>query len=473
MTAAKRAVKKATAKKATAKRASVRASSAKKTKKASARRSSRATRTVRIRMYDVGFGDSFLLVVPGEPDSERPYRTILVDAGFHSQGVGAFQGRELAQTIISHLVELSGAKRIDVLIATHRHQDHIYAFNAAEWDEAEIGEVWLPWVEDVSKPEIRKLWKKHKSFTASVAAAPRDALSAEDRAELEFLLWNAGEDVGPAPADPRLAALYAAWSNAAALDRLRDGFGRRDRREPRYLPEADQGVETFETEALPGARIHVLGPPRRAELLAELDPSVDDETYRAFAVAPLSAGDSPPPPFDGPWIVENADPATLFGPDELDRLASLAPSGDSLMAARALDGIINATSLVLVLQIGKARLLLPGDAEWGTWKCILADERAVALLRGTTFLKVGHHGSHNATPKTLVEQVLPDDGVRAMVSTQEGPGTYRHNIPLPALMAALEARHIHPVRSDHTDAHLPDGYRASADGRWIDLELPC
>ena len=36
-----------------------------------------------------------------------------------------------------------------------------------------------------------------------------------------------------------------------------------------------------------------------------------------------------------------------------------------------LDDMINSTSLVLVLEIGSARLLLPGDAEWGTWKRIL------------------------------------------------------------------------------------------------------
>ena len=50
-------------------------------------------------------------------------------------------------------------------------------------------------------------------------------------------------------------------------------------------------------------------------------------------------------------------------------------------------------------------------------------------LRGTTFVKVGHHGSHNATLKTLVENILRSS-VRAMVSTQEAPGTYRNNIPL-------------------------------------------
>ena len=47
---------------------------------------------LRIRMYNVGFGDCFLLTLPDG-------KTILVDAGFHSQGKGAFSGNELAAQI--------------------------------------------------------------------------------------------------------------------------------------------------------------------------------------------------------------------------------------------------------------------------------------------------------------------------------------------------------------------------------------
>ena len=85
-------------------------------------------------------------------------------------------------------------------------------------------------------------------------------------------------------------------------------------------------------------------------------------------------------------------------PGEMKRIDDLAQSADAVFAAQKVDG-----SLVLVLQIGKARLLLPGDAEWGTWKRILQDDDARTLVRGATFFKVGHHGSHNATSKTLVE----------------------------------------------------------------------
>jgi hypothetical protein len=130
--------------------------------------------------------------------------------------------------------------------------------------------------------------------------------------------------------------------------------------------------------------------------------------------------------------------------------------------------MINSTSLVLVLQIGKARLLLPGDAEWGTWKRILDNAAARALVHGATFFKVGHHGSHNATSKTLVEKVLPRK-IPAMVSTQQGPGKYRNNIPLADLMEALKEHDIHYARSDQGDGQPPKGFNKGEEAKWIDL----
>jgi beta-lactamase superfamily II metal-dependent hydrolase len=417
-----------------------------------------------IRMYDVGFGDCFLLVVPGTPK-----RSILVDAGFHAQGKGSFAGTALAEQVILDVTRLTGKKRIDVVIATHRHQDHVFSFNAKVWDELDVGEVWMPWVEDPKNAAARKLWKKQAAFRAQLAAAlPGFQLTPEDAREADFLLWNAG--VGPGPKG------FEAWSNADALERLRHGFASRDLSEPRYLPMTEAFPETFQSEALPGVRVVVLGPSRDPELIAELDPERDGETYRALA---LRAAEGPargaiPSPFSEAWTAAAPEDGSLppLLPEEEERLRALARSADPMFAARALDDMINATSLVFVLQIGRARLLLPGDAEWGTWKRILADDGARALLAGTTFFKIGHHGSHNGTPKSLVEEVLPE-GLSAMLSTQKGPGTYRNDIPLDALLKALGKHGVRVVRSDEKGKRLPAGFKREAAGRWVDLTLTC
>jgi beta-lactamase superfamily II metal-dependent hydrolase len=420
--------------------------------------------TLTVRMYNVGFGDSFLILLPGK-------RTLLVDAGFHSQGKGKFAANALAEQIAADAEAHCGKARIDVVIATHRHQDHVFAFNSKAWEDVEVGEVWMPWVEDRDDPVAKKLWKKQKGFAMQLAeAAPSfTALSPADRADLEFMLWNAGIDItGVAP-----AADMAAWSNQGALDTLHDGFKRRDRVDPRFLPEGDDFPETFESAILPGVKIHVLGPPRDPDLIEELDPAQDDETYRALALrAARIANEAIPAPFGESWRVDAQEAGSTLPYEDVERLKGLAQTADALMAAHAVDDMINSTSLVLVLEVGSARLLLPGDAEWGTWKRILENDDARALLRGATFFKVGHHGSHNATSKTLVEKVLPRR-IPAMVSTQQGDGNYRNNIPLDDLLGALDEHDIAYARSDHGDEDLPDGFVANDQDTWIDLEINC
>ena len=420
--------------------------------------------TIRIRMYNVGFGDCFLLLFPGD-------RTMLVDAGFHSQGKGAFSGHELAQQVIEDLLAATGKARIDVIIATHRHQDHVYAFNSDTWDEVEVGEVWMPWVDDPDNDEALGLWEKQIRFAMRLAAAmPTFELDAADREDVEFMLWNAGIDSVPAPFG------VGGWTNAGAIRRLRDGFKRRDRKKPRYLPRNNTFPESFEAASIPGLIVHVLGPPRDPELIEELDPEADGETYRALALRAAGQGhasdEQTGPPFGAAWHVKPEEAGEQLMAEEIERLRDLARTADALMAAHMLDDMINSTSLVIVLQFGDARLLLPGDAEWGTWKRILGDEQARELVESATFFKVGHHGSHNATSKTLVEEVLPKS-IPAMISTQQGPGKYRNNIPLPELLAALEGHEIEFVRSDRARGPLPEGFSKGTAAKWVDLELSC
>jgi beta-lactamase superfamily II metal-dependent hydrolase len=415
-------------------------------------------------MYNVGFGDCFLLELPGK-------RTMLVDAGFHSQGKGAFGGNDLVEQIVEDVKGISGEARIDVVVATHRHQDHVYAFNSDRWDDVAVGEVWLPWVEDRANKQAMGLWKKQNRFALQLAAAvPTFNLGAAERQDVEFMLWNAGVDL------PGFAGV-GGWSNAGALDCLHEGFVRRDRARPRFLPEDQEYPESFESPALPDVRVHVLAPPRDPDLIEELDPEADGETYRALALRALTSGamngGSPgAAPFGGSWQVPDDEAGFRLEADEVERIDALAQSADAVFAAEKVDGMINSTSLVLVLEVGKARLLLTGDAEWGTWKRILENDGARTVVRGATFIKVGHHGSHNATPKTLVEKVLARK-IPALVSTQQGEGNYRNHIPLKGLMDAFDTHEIRYVRSDRTTGQLPKGFKKGQGAKWVDLELPC
>jgi hypothetical protein len=203
---------------------------------------------------------------------------MLVDAGFHSQGKAAFGGNDLAEQIIADVKAISGKARIDVVIATHRHQDHIYAFNSDKWDDLEVGEVWLPWVEDRENKQATRLWKKQKNFAMQLAeAVPSFGLKEDDDKSVKFMLWNAGVDVTGFVG-------VGGWSNDGALHRLHEGFEGRKRVRPRFLPEKDAFPEKFESPELPNVVVHVLGPPRDPDFIEELDPEADGETYRALAL---------------------------------------------------------------------------------------------------------------------------------------------------------------------------------------------
>jgi beta-lactamase superfamily II metal-dependent hydrolase len=125
-----------------------------------------------------------------------------------------------------------------------------------------------------------------------------------------------------------------------------------------------------------------------------------------------------------------------------------------------------------VLEIGRARLLLPGDAEVGSWTVIMNNSKALELAATATFLKVGHHGSHNATPISFITDHLQAK-TPAMISTQEGAGNYRNGIPLPKLLDTLKERQMPFVRSDKK-AETPKGiFTRDSKDRWVDCVISC
>ena len=100
---------------------------------------------------------------------------------------------------------------------------------------------------------------------------------------------------------------------------------------------------------------------------------------------------------------------------------------------------------MLLFEMGRAFLLFSGDAQWGTWKRVLGDAPWTALLRQVNFVKVGHHGSHNATPVDFVKDVLGAK-FQAMVSTK--PTAIFKEIPRGPLLDALSAKSKDVARSD-------------------------
>ena len=75
---------------------------------------------------------------------------------------------------------------------------------------------------------------------------------------------------------------------------------------------------------------------------------------------------------------------------------------DSLLSiVRMLDKAMNNTSVILLFEIGKTKILFPGDAQYENWMYALSKDSIKARLKDVRVYKVGHHASLNATPKTL------------------------------------------------------------------------
>ncbi len=380
---------------------------------------------LRVRMYRVGFGDCFLLSVPGGGPGEAP-RHILVDCGVHSQGdIGTMP------QVVADLRTVTGGK-LALVVATHEHADHISGFGtfADDFARFEVGEVWMPWAMNDRDPQA--------------AASRTRRLAVVDDLTKHFAA------VGASPA--ARSVLDNLRGNDKALAVLRGGFAGAPK--VRYF---EAGMEPELPPALAGLSVRVLGPPRDEAFLKQMDPPASQRFLRAGPGGKAVAGNEVRP-FEKEWRLEPGAGREAFrfaAAEERAFKKAVRESLDLEVLAFALDSAVNNTSLVLLFALRTKLLLFPGDAQYGNWKAWLDQKGSGELLPQVSFLKVSHHGSFNATPRQALDAMTPGAFV-AMASTQSAPWK---SIPQPALMQRLaEETRGRSVRSDSLPvAQAPSG----------------
>jgi beta-lactamase superfamily II metal-dependent hydrolase len=396
----------------------------------------RTSAAIRVRMYDVGFGDAFLLLFP---DGELRPRRVLVDCG--SVAKNQLPMADIVTKIINDVRDGDGVARIDVVIASHRHRDHVSGFASPLWSGIEVGEVWMPWTEHPTDAKAKKIRDKQIGL----------ALALQQSLRLRFGIDPVVE--GETFAERENAPLHApmilnAVPNEPAMRTLHRGFAGMPKRV--FLPD-ERNTRTYATPVLPGVSIHVLGPSRDVEVIRDIDPPAGESYVRA--AAPTAATAPATQPFGRKWQLDGAELQAeagwqhlLLDPSAESELRDILEDPEPALAA-TLDKAINGSSLMLVFEIGEVCLLFPGDAQWGTWMQVLADAEWRELLTRTNLLKVGHHGSHNATPPEFVEKLLPS-GASALISTR--PIRQWPDIPRAPLVEALRGQNQtrNVVRSD-------------------------
>ena len=416
---------------------------------------------VKVRLYCQGVGDAFLLAFPTADPAEPAY--LLIDCGI-AKGTPDREAR--SRRIVENIAAATGG-RLDILVITHQHFDHISSFQDSwrEWLEIQVENLYLPWTEATAeKGEVKGKTTfeevLNRAAEAALGQASPQALRSQPRlgAQADFLGFTPGE----APRN---------------MDDAMDFARSLCRGKIRYFYPGDvfkvPGTQSFG---------YVLGPPRLdqknpagkpyIELLEDRDAMY---SYRDFGLEPDRGRIGGPNSFA--LSDDRALPALasgLLAADALDRnfdedfspfsheqrldwdFAMAAPffekhygssprgeggawrridedwlGGMADLALRAGD-FTNNISLVLAFDLpgSEKMMLFPGDAQVGNWlswhqidKWSYVDDAIPArapessatqtlmenLLGRVAFYKVGHHGSHNATVKKQGLELMSDD----------------------------------------------------------------
>jgi hypothetical protein len=363
--------------------------------------------SAQLRAYNVGFGDCLLLKLTFD-DADESTRCVLFDFG--STQLPDRAAANHMEGIANDIADQCGGK-LAMVVATHRHADHISGFGDADTGPIIAGlqpeVVVQPWTEDpalatnAKEPAATGARGKHVALARTMANM--QAFAAGARAEGARLQNLAGF---PKSVADKVAFLGETnLKNKAAVKRLMTMGVRK----PVY---AKFGDKLKVRDLLPGVTIDVLGPPtlKQAPAIAHQASTDADEFWhlaanwgRAVEAGSAAVDDLGPQlaPLFPNAVIENVPQAAKWLVPQISR----AYADDMLSILRTMDGVLNNTSLILLLQIGDTTLLFPGDAQIENWSYALFNAPNHTAIRKrlaeTNVYKVGHHGSLNATPKTL------------------------------------------------------------------------
>jgi beta-lactamase superfamily II metal-dependent hydrolase len=438
---------------------------------------------VHLRMYRVGFGDCFLLSFdyPAPLPDGRLVRHVLIDFGSTSLAKNQSNLVPIAKQINAH----TNGGELDVVVVSHRHRDHLSAFGVQDIPALLAKEgypklVVRSWTEN---PRARSDSRGRRGVAAGDEEGAMGKRSAKflrtlDRAE-EF--GKILEERTKTASGRSLAAnvhrmALGQLPNEAAVTQLKtwsqDGKGS-------YV---FYGQPSRIEEVVPGIKVHVLGPPTidQYPAVARQRSRDDDEFWQLYqglarGLSPadfgLDADADEPFGAAGDSSSEESgaaepDPAALEAPMTRRKVGEPGPVrwltdqlsrqqvNSMLRIVRILDDVLNNTSVILLFEVPGARplkLLFPGDAQIENWeyalKVVKEKDTNLELLRNIDLYKVGHHGSRNATPRTLfnlwndptADPPHPMTGVMSTKANVHGdsPATA---VPRKTLVAALDTR---------------------------------
>jgi hypothetical protein len=447
---------------------------------------------VRIRMYNVGFGDCFLLTFRYK-DKKKTERHVLVDFG----STAAPMRRESQMGETAEDIRRITGGRLDAVVVTHRHADHISGFTPRANGKgpgdiiasiAKDAVIVQPWTEDPELPKeavkgrggepsgkrafsafhARSLDSMHSVAKAIVSRVQRHEF---DDADVEDNVEENGETSEARANRPLVGRLgigkgltgklgFLGETNLKNLPAVKNlqSMGRAHE----WL---SYGMKTaLSGTVLPGVKVHVLGPPTIEEYPQVKAYAKDSDQYWKLqaAATKVSAELTVEKLFpDAPSVQAEDLPKSVRW---FVRKVRTAQAQQLMELVRIVDSTLNNTSLILMFEIGGKLLLFPGDAQIENWAYALEHAKNKTamrkLLRATDLYKVGHHGSLNATPKPLWELFKKKPKIVTLLSTRpgkHGSTTSHTEVPRTTLRDELDAHsNFHTTENCKGDSALFD-----------------
>jgi len=360
--------------------------------------------SISLRAYNVLFGDC-LLVSWDEDDGEHH---AWVDFGnFHNDPNAVFT------SVYEDLLRRTHG-RLDLVVVTHRHMDHLEGFHSFRESIARDFTIQKIWYAHVT-PELDDQFKIAETQIRELKLLPDWAV--EGQGVLGQIYRNNFGVQGLTIEDRMKAFLKSLRSTPA---------------HPVY-----RGIR-MDDILPPGMRrlkIEILGPEKDSSLYFE--PLEEIYTARSRlsdffdAQGALAETSDPDSPFGRP-APSRDEGASLDMLADFSRLRRKLQSGGIDMLA-AVDKTRNNTSVVLALTYEGKRILLAGDAEEKSWELM----RKNGADFGSSLIKVAHHGSINASPSWSFNKVFPamDPVNGVVISTDPTRYTGENEVPKAEVVA--------------------------------------
>lgn len=374
--------------------------------------------SITLRAYNVLFGDALLV----SWDEDDGLHHAWIDFGnFHNDANPVFE------KVYDDVLSRTGG-RLDLLVITHRHMDHMegfYSLRKRFKADFSIERLWhahvtpsLDHVFSIAEQALRRMLPAHVAAgDTDVGRMFRNNFGAKGdkiRAQMAAIL----KDIGV----PK-----------TRIFRIHRGLDMK-----KALP---PGLKALDIE--------ILGPEKNSNRY--LKPLEHALRARGIAISAAGGGrvrTAAEDPFDGARAVKFAK-SELAGLADLARLRRQLQS-EGLDVLGAVDSTRNNTSIVMRLTHGDVRMLLVGDAEEMSWEIM----RKNGAQFKANVMKIGHHGSINSSPDWSFTAVMPTKLLSnaAVVSTDPTRFTGENEVPKDEVLTGWRSRLKKPGRLLRSDS---------------------